>query len=133
LTEGLDGQLQPSFQSSTESFYNKAASRRCCPSVRTVALWLYEITIISLGASRPCMCCSFLHCQLYGKRRSNTRCCLFLQSSVAITHTWPASTPLMCPRGKINIPPCKENESSFILDCNFTKIETIFSLLLEKH
>jgi hypothetical protein len=51
LTERLDGQLQPPFQISIESFHNKAVSGRCCPSVRTVALRLHEITIIRLGAS----------------------------------------------------------------------------------
>jgi hypothetical protein len=42
LTERPDDQLQPPFQNSAESFHIKAASRRCCPSVRTVALFLYE-------------------------------------------------------------------------------------------
>jgi hypothetical protein len=46
LTERPDGQLQPPFQNSTESFHNKAASWRCCPSVRTVALRLHVITTI---------------------------------------------------------------------------------------
>jgi hypothetical protein len=46
LTERPNGQLQPPFQNSTESSHNKATSRRCCPSVRTVSLWLHEITII---------------------------------------------------------------------------------------
>jgi len=53
LIERPDGQLQPPFQNSTESFHNKATSERCCPSVRTVALRLHEITIIRLGASGP--------------------------------------------------------------------------------
>jgi len=53
LTERPDGKLQPPFKSSTESFHNKAASGRCFPSVRTVALRLHEITIIRLGASGP--------------------------------------------------------------------------------
>jgi hypothetical protein len=53
LTERPDGQLQPPLQDSAESFHNKAVSGRCCPSVRTVALRLHEITIIRLGASRP--------------------------------------------------------------------------------
>jgi hypothetical protein len=43
-----DSQLQPPFQNSTESSHNKAMSGRCCPSIRTVALWLHVITIIRL-------------------------------------------------------------------------------------
>jgi hypothetical protein len=53
LTKRPDGQLQLPFQNSTESFHNKATSGQCCPSVRTVALRLYVITIIKLGASGP--------------------------------------------------------------------------------
>jgi hypothetical protein len=53
MTKRLDGQLQPPFQSGTESFHNKAALGRYCPSVPTVALQLYVITIIRLGASGP--------------------------------------------------------------------------------
>jgi hypothetical protein len=53
LTERPDDQLQLPFQSSTESFHNKAASGRCCPSVRTVALRLHVITIIRLWPSGP--------------------------------------------------------------------------------
>jgi hypothetical protein len=53
LTERPDGQLQPPFQSSTESFHNKAASGRYFPSVRTVALRMHEITKIRLGPSGP--------------------------------------------------------------------------------
>jgi len=53
LTERPDDQLQPPLQDSAESFHNKAASGRCCPSVRTVALRIHEITIIRLGASGP--------------------------------------------------------------------------------
>jgi hypothetical protein len=53
LTERLDGKLQLPFQYSTESFFNKAASGRCCPSIWTVALQLHVITIIRLWASEP--------------------------------------------------------------------------------
>jgi hypothetical protein len=53
LTDSPDGKLQLPFQNSAESFHNKAASGRCCPSVRTVALWLHVITIIRLWVSRP--------------------------------------------------------------------------------
>jgi hypothetical protein len=52
LTERPDGQLQPPFQNSTGSFHNKATSRRCCPTVRMVALWLHVITIIRLWSVR---------------------------------------------------------------------------------
>jgi hypothetical protein len=48
-----DGKLQLPFQNSTESFHNKAASGRCCPSVRTVAHRLHVITIIRFWASGP--------------------------------------------------------------------------------
>jgi len=53
LTKRSDGQLQLPFQNSAENFHNKAASRRCCPSFRTVALQLQVITIIRLWASGP--------------------------------------------------------------------------------
>lgn len=52
LTEHPHSQLQPPFQNSTESSHNKAASKPCCPSVRTVALWLYVISIIRLWSIR---------------------------------------------------------------------------------
>jgi hypothetical protein len=48
LIERPDGQLQPLFQNSTESFHNKAASGWCCPSIQTVALRLHVISIIRL-------------------------------------------------------------------------------------
>jgi hypothetical protein len=53
LIERPDGQLHPPFQNITKLFHNMAASRRCCPSVRTVALRLHVITIIRLWASGP--------------------------------------------------------------------------------
>jgi hypothetical protein len=53
LTERSNGQLQPPFQNGDENFHNKAASRWCCPSVRTVALQLHVINIIRLWASEP--------------------------------------------------------------------------------
>jgi hypothetical protein len=52
LTERPDGQPQPPFQNSTESSHNKATSRRCCPTIQTVALWLHVITIIRLWSVR---------------------------------------------------------------------------------
>jgi hypothetical protein len=38
--------MQPAFQIHWNSFLNRAASRRCCPRVRTVALLLHAISII---------------------------------------------------------------------------------------
>jgi hypothetical protein len=53
LTERPDSKLQLPFQNSAESFHNKAASERCCPSVRTVVLRLHVITKIRLWAFGP--------------------------------------------------------------------------------
>jgi hypothetical protein len=41
------------FQNSVESFHNKPAFGRCCPSVRRVALWLHVITIIRSERPNP--------------------------------------------------------------------------------
>jgi hypothetical protein len=38
--------MQPSFQIRWNSFLNRAASEQCCPSVQTVALLLYAVSII---------------------------------------------------------------------------------------
>jgi len=58
ITERPNGQLQPPFQNSAESFHHKDVSGLCFPSVRTVSLMLHIITLIRLerpvhGVWRP--------------------------------------------------------------------------------
>jgi hypothetical protein len=46
--------VQPAFQKRWYSFLDRAASERCYPSVRTVALQLQAISIIRIGVRRCC-------------------------------------------------------------------------------
>jgi hypothetical protein len=48
LTKRPNGQLQPPFQTSAESFHNRTSSGRCFPVIRMVSLQLHVITIIRL-------------------------------------------------------------------------------------
>jgi len=86
LTEHPDGQLQPPFENSTESFHNKAAPGLCYPSFRTVALWLHVITIIRLWSVRT----------LKGDVRM-----VELVHAISIYEAW-SSGPWRLPSGRLN-------------------------------